>query len=213
MPPLPSLSDVKSYLGLTTTGDDALLTERLATAISTAEHHTSRRFSASSNTTTVYSTDGQSSIVIHDRPYTDASRVVTLSGATMIEGTNVWFLPDRRDPAISTTIQLAAYDQSLPGWYKVDPFWWDKNLDRLARYGSTPLDLSITGILGMPFPSQDIVGNIIVLTAYLYWKAKSGASGVVASPTGDFVELGETPEEYQAFVKRWTIKTAVSVIG
>lgn len=213
MPPLPSLSDVKSYLGLTTAADDALLTERLATAISTAEHHTSRVFSSASNTVTTYSTDGAASLVIHDRPFTDASRTVTLNGVTMVEGTNVWFLPDRRDQGITTTIQLRYYDQSLPRWYMVDPNWFDKNLDRRSYYTGAPNDLVITGISGHPFPSQDIVGNIIVLTAYLYWRAKSGASGVVASPTGDFVELGDTPDEYQEFVKRWKIRTAVSAVG
>src|ERR1044071_8037398 len=98
MPPLPSLSDIKGRLGPTPTADETLLTARLADAIAQAERDTGRRFSATSNTTTTYSSDGQSSLVIHDRPVTDASRTVTLGGVTMTEGTGVWFLPDRRDP-------------------------------------------------------------------------------------------------------------------
>lgn len=213
MPPLPSLSDVKSRLGLTTTADDTLLTALLADAISQAEHDTGRRFSATSNTTTTYSSDGQSSLIVHDRPVTDASRTVTLGGVTMTEGTNVWFLADRRDPNITTTIQLRYYDTSRGDWYKVDRLWWDKNLDNGRWTMGTPNDLIIGGILGQPFPSQDVVNGIATLVTFLYWKAKSGGSGQVTSPTGTIVDLADLDEQYARFVLRWRIRTAVSSVG
>lgn len=210
MPPLPSLSDAKAYLGLTTTGDDTLLTSLLATAISQAEHDTGRTFSSGSNATTTYSTNGEPLLIIHDRPLTDASRVVTLSGTTLTEGTNVWFLPDRRDENITTTIQLRYFGL---GPYR-DFNWFDGNHDNPRyRMGGQPKDLVITGIKGQPFPSQDIVGGILNLLAVLYWKAKSGASGTVQGPTGEIVDIGELDILYARFVERWRIRTAVTAVG
>src|SRR5689334_23169817 len=147
MPSLPSVSDIKTYLGLSGTGDDTLLAERLAAGIAMAERDTGRVFSATSNTTTVYSTNNETIVAIHDRPYTDASRVVTWNGATLTPGTDCWFLPDRRDTNVTTQLQLRAFDTSRPDWYKSDPQWWDKNLDRWRWPAGIPNDLSITGIL------------------------------------------------------------------
>jgi len=211
--PLPSLADVKTYLGLTGTQDDALITSLLPFGVARAEHDTSRTFSSSSNVTTRYSTDGQATLVIHDRPYVDASRTVQWLGVTMTEGTNVWFLPDRRDQNITTTIQMRYFDVGTANWYKVDPQWWDKNLDRRWIVGGAPNDLVIAGIIGMPFPDAEATGAITVLDAWLYWRAKSGASGTVYTPTGDPIALTDTPAIYQDFVRNWTIRTAVASVG
>ena len=214
MPSLPSVTDVKTYLGLTGSSDDALITERLATAISMAERDTGRTISASSNASRTYSTNGEALIGIHDRPFTDASRVITWNGATMVEGTNVWFLQDRRDSNDTTQLQIRVFDTNRWDWYKADPNWFDKNLDNPRLYqGGLPNDLVITGIVGMPFPKQDVVGAILVLTAFLYWRAKSGATGAAFTITGEEVTLAETPPEYQAFVRDWRIHTAVSSVG
>src|SRR6185436_16405825 len=99
--PLPTVSDLKTYLGITGTQDDALLAQTIVDAVGKAERDTGRTFAAASNVTTRYSTDGQSSLIIHDRPYADPSRTVQLGGASMTEGTGVWFLPDRRDQNIT----------------------------------------------------------------------------------------------------------------
>lgn len=207
---MPTVSDIKTYLGLTGTGDDSLLAQCLSDAIGKAERDTGRTFAASSNVTTRYSTDGQTSFVIHDRPYDDASRVVTLDGATQTEGTALWFLPDRRDPNVTATVQLRHYDRSRPDWYKADPMWFDRNLDS-PRFGSgTPNDLVITGVIGMPFPDEDVAGAIRRLAAWFYHRAKGGASGYVSSPTGEDVELGAEPAGYSEFVRDWRIRTAVS---
>jgi hypothetical protein len=212
MPAMPTVSDIKTYLGITGSQDDTLISSMLTDAIGKAERDTGRTFAAASNTTTRYSTDGQSSIVIHDRPYSDSSRVVTWNGATMTENTNVWFLPDRRDQRISATIQLRVFDTSRADWYKADPAWYDKNLDnpRFWQTGGTPNDLVISGIIGHPFPDDDVVGAIRLLTAWLYWNAKSGASGVVQLPTGENLDLAAEPPRYADFVKTWRIRTAVS---
>lgn len=206
---MPTVSDIKTYLGLTGSSDDTLLAQCLSDAIAKAEKDTGRRFAAASNTTTRYSTDGQASIVIHDRPYSDANRVVTLGGVTMTEGTNIWFLPDRRDPSISATIQLRHFDTSRSDWYKVDPQWWDKNLDNGKWFNGTPNDLVIAGLIGHPFLSDDPAGAIRRLAAWFYWRAKSGASGFVTSPTGETIELAQEPGGYADFVRDWRIRTAV----
>jgi gp6-like head-tail connector protein len=210
MPPLPTRTDLKTYLGITGTQDDALIDQTIVDAVGKAERDTGRTFAAASNVTTRYSTDGQSSLIIHDRPYTDPSRTVTLGGAAMTEGTSVWFLPDRRDQAITATIQLRYYDRSRPDWYKADPQWFDKNLDNPRYFSGTPNDLVIAGIGGMPFPHNDVVGAIRLLMAWLYWNAKSGASGVVQLPTGENIDLEAEPPRYQEFVRNWRIRTAVA---
>ena len=212
--PLPLLADIKTYLGLTGTQDDALITSILPTGVARASRDTGRTFSSSSNVTTRYSTDGNAMVTIHDRPYTDPSRTVTWLGVTMVEGTNVWFLPDRRDQNVTTQIQMRYFDTGQVDWYKADPQWWDKSLDIWWwRRSGAPTDLVITGIGGIPFPDAEVTGAITVLVAWLYWRAKSGASGTVYTPTGDPVALTDTPALYQDFVRNWKIHTAVATLG
>jgi hypothetical protein len=208
--PLPTVSDLKTYLGITGAQDDVLLAQTIVDAVGKAERDTGRVFAAASNVRTTYSTDGQSSLIIHDRPYEDATRTVTIDGVTSTEGTNVWFLPDRRDQNVTATVQLRYYDRSRPDWYKLDPFWFDKNLDSPRYLAGTPNDLVITGVIGHPFPSQDVVGSIRLLEAWLYWNAKSGASGVVQLPTGEALDLEAEPPRYAEFVRNWKIRTAVA---
>jgi len=208
--PLPTVSDLKTYLGITGAQDDALLAQCIIDAVGKAERDTGRVFAAASNVRTTYSTDGQAWLTVHDRPFTDPSRTVTIDGVTSTEGTNVWFLPDRRDQNITASVQLRYFDRSRPDWYKSDPYWFDKNLDS-PRYGSgTPNDLVITGIIGHPFPDDDVVGAIRLLEAWLYWNAKSGASGVVQLPTGENLDLEAEPPRYAEFVRNWKIRTAVA---
>lgn len=208
--PLPTVTDLKTYLGITGSQDDVLLAQIISDAVGKAERDTGRTFSTGSNYTTRYSTDGQSSIVIHDRPYSDSTRTVTLLGVSMVEGTNIWFLPDRRDQNVTVTIQLKYYDRSRGDWYKADPQWFDKNLDNPRYLSGSPNDLVITGVKGQPFPSDDVVGAIRLLEAWLYWNAKSGASGVIQLPTGENLDLEAEPPRYQEFVRNWRIRTAVS---
>lgn len=207
---LPTVADLKTYLGITGSQDDTLLAQTITDAVGKAERDTGRTFATASNTRTTYSTDGQSSIVIHDRPFEDSTRTVTLGGVTQTEGTGVWFLPDRRDQRITATIQLQYYDRSRADWYKADPFWFDKNLDSPRYQSGAPNDLVITGVSGHPFPDDDVVGAIRLLCAWLYWNAKSGASGVIQLPTGESLDLEAEPPRYAEFVRNWKIRTAVA---
>lgn len=204
--PLLSVSELKTWLGLTGSQDDTLLGVCIDDAAAQAERDTGRVFAASSNVARHYSTDGQASIVIHDRPYTDANRTVTLSGATMTEGTDVWFLPDRRNPNVTTTVQLRYYD---PAAFRSDPNWFDRNLDVAANRGAEPNDLVVTGVIGHPFPTDDIIHAVTELAAWYYWRAKSGATGVVTTPTGETIGLDSEPPRYARFVADWRIRTGV----
>lgn len=210
---LPTRSDLKAYLGLTTTNDDALIDQLLPIGLGLAERDTGRTFASGSNTTRTYSTNGDAVVQIHDRPVSDPSRVITWNGATLTEGTNAWFLPDRRDPNISTTLQIRQFDTTRGDWFKADPMWWDKNLDSWRFPLGSPNDLSITGIIGHPFPRNEVSGAILILDAYLYWRAKSGATGAAFTLTGEEVSLANTPPEYQEFVRQWRLRTAVANIG
>ena len=211
--PLPTRSDLKAYLGLTTTADDALIDQLLPIGLGLAERDTGRTFATGSNRSTTYSSNGQTVVAIHDRPMVDASRTVTWQGASLTEGTSAWFLPDRRDPNITTSLQLRHFDTSVAGWYKADPQWWDKNLDRLSWPAGQPNDLVIGGIIGHPFPRDEVSGAILILDAFLYWRAKSGASGFAFNLTQDPVSLAQTPPEYQDFVRNWRINAGVASVG
>ncbi len=210
MSTLVTLDDLKAYLGVTGNAEDVRIASAASNASIMAERDTGRTFAVASNVTTTYSTDGQTSLVIHDRPREDATRTVAWNGATMAEGSAIWFLPDRRNQDVSATIQLRPYDTSRPDWYKADPMWWDKNLDSGRYPGGVPNDLVISGTVGHPVLPRDVHQGVLELAAYLYWNEKSGASGFVQTPQGDQVELGEYPESYQRLVRNWRIRTAVA---
>ena len=209
--PAPTLSELKTYLGLTGSGDDALLTTCIASGTSQAERDTGRTFSYSSNNVRDYSTDGNFTMNVADMPKTDATRVVTLNGVALTETQGYWLLPDRRNPDVSTTIQLAAFDRNRADWFKSDPGWWDKNLDTFwARYGSIPLDLRIASYLGHPTWTSDVFEQVRFLAAWFYWRAKSGASGVIQTPTGEEIDLAAEPSSSPVFIHNWRIRTAVA---
>lgn len=208
-----TLDEIKTYLGKTGTDDDVLIASVASNASAMAEAHTGRIFAVSSNVTHRYSTEGQASIMILDRPYNDATRTVTLNGVTMTEGTNVWFLPDRRDQDSVNAVQLRYYSAYRPDWYKIDPYWFDKNLDN-PRYWTTqgvPNDLVITGTVGHPVMPPDVKAAVLELAAWMYWRSKGGASSFADTLTGTEVDLAMLPQVYQVMVANWKTHTAVSM--
>jgi len=208
--PFITLAEIKTFIGKTGTDDDVLIASIASNASAMAERHTGRIFGVQSNTTYRYSTDGQNSITIHDRPYNDATRTVTWNGVTLVENTTYWMLQDRRNPDVSITIQLHNYQRGAD-WYKADPMWWDKNLDMFwRRYGAIPLDLRIAGYEGHPTWNPDVTEQVTFLSAWFYWRAKSGASGVIQTPTGEEIDLGAEPVSSPVFVHNWRIRTAVA---
>ena len=212
--PIVSLDEIKTYLGKTGTDDDVLIASIASNASAMAEADTGRYFSVQSNVTTRYSTDGQASLVIHDRPYNDATRTVTVNGVTYTENTNVWFLPDRRNQDVVTTVQLRYYDTSTPNWYKVSSNWFDANMDspRFAIVAGIPNDLVIVGTVGHPVMPGDVKAAVLELAAWLYWRSKGGASSYAETLTGTDVDLSLLPMSYQLMVRNWEIRTAVAAI-
>lgn len=207
----PTLADLKTYLGLTGTADNALLQTCIDAGLAQAERDTGRTFAYSSNNVRDYSTDGGFTVRIQDIPKTDVTRVVTLNGTALTETQGYWLLPDRRNPDISTTIQLLAFDRSRQDWFKGDPAWWDKNLDIFwQRYGTVPLDLRIASYLGHPTWTADVTHEVTFLSAWFYWRAKSGASGVIQTPTGEQIDLGSEPTSSPVFMRNWQVRTAVA---
>jgi hypothetical protein len=210
MSTLVTLDEVKTYLGKTGTDDDLLIASVASNASAMAEQDTGRIFAVASNVTHRYSTDMQTSLVILDRPYNDATRVVQLNGATLTEGTNVWFLTDRRNTDVANTIQLRHYNQE---WYARSFYWFDANYDSPRfRTQGTPNDLVITGTVGHPVLPLDVKAAVLELAAWLYWRAKGGASSYVSTLTGTEVDLTLLPMVYQEFVRNWTIHTAVAAV-
>lgn len=212
-----SLADVKTYLGLTGTQDDQLLSNLIVAAQAKMERDTGRVFAYSSNTTSTYSTDGETLVRVRDMPAAGSNtRTVTLSGVGLINGQSYWLLPDRRNPEVSTVLQLRAFDRSRPDWWKAFPNWFDANMDSPRYWDSlgTPNDLVINGAEGHPEPIPgDIVGMARAITALLYWQAKAGASGTVVTPTGDIIDLASRdPVGYPEFVRDWRIRTAVASV-
>ncbi len=210
--PLVSLAEIKTYLGLTTTAEDTLLSELVWEGTQTVQRDTGRQFAVQSNVVRYYSTNGQAALTIHDRPLADATRVVTYLGTALSEASTsqtVWFLQDWRAPLVTTSIQLRHFDRTEPEWYKAFPNWFDANLDRYPT-SSQPNDLAITGVEGHTTLPQDVFSMTRRLIALLYWQKKAGQSGFVQSPQGEEIDVtADRPEGYAQFINNWRLRTAV----
>lgn len=210
--PLITIAELKSYLGLTGAADDFLLASAASNASRIAEEETGRTFAVSSNVTRRYSTDGQAALVVHDMPYSDSSRIVTLDGVALTQDTDYWLLPDRRNPDTSTTIQLRHFEV---GWNIRSFNWFDANYDSPRYWASrgTPNGLVITGVAGHPTHtlSRSVIEHVMALAALLYWRAKAGATGIITTPSGDEIDVSaERPRGWAEFVRHWRIRTAVA---
>lgn len=211
----PTVDEVKTYLQIpsATTTHDALLASLIPAAVAFMERHTGRTISSSSNVETRYNTDGQDAIVIHDRPWSDPSRVVQFNGTTMTENTDVWFIQDRRHTHLTTTIQLRQFT-GRGRWWLADQGWFDKNLDIWARKWNNsgmPNDLTITGIIGHPIITEDTKHAWIAMTGYLF-KQKDAAGNTTFSPDGFAIDISELPAVVQQWIANWRIRTAVVAI-
>jgi hypothetical protein len=131
----------------------------------------------------------------------------------LVQDTNYWLLPDRRNPDVGTVIQLRPFDMGQSAWYKADPLWWDKNLDRRRWVGGVPNDLVVTGTEGHPVLPDDVRQAVTELAGWLYYRAKAGTSGFATTPNGQQVDLAEYPPTYQRFVAHWRLRTGVGVVG
>lgn len=200
MAALISLSDLKTYLGITGTATDALLGSIASNVSARIELDTGRRFTYASNITRSYSTEGRIYLPIEDVPVVDATRIVTLDGAGLVEGTSYWLIPDRRNPDVSVSLQLGTFG---PGFWRSDPGWFDKNLDRLWARGSMPLNLQVVGCHGPSTLPDTIRAALLTLGAWEFYRAQAGGSGTVKLPSGEEVSLSDLPPGYTDTVDVW----------
>lgn len=209
-----SLAEAKSYIGLTGTQDDALIAGLIPAAEAKMERDTGRVFAYSSNVVRTYSTDGQALVAIRDVPAVGSNaRVVKLNGVTQTQGTGYWMLPDRRNPEVSTSIQLRYFDMT-GSWWLAEPQWFDRNLDSGRFPNGSPLDLEITGAEGFPTPVPGDVRQMeLAIVELMYWQNKAGASGTVATTTGDLIDVNaRNPVGYPEFIAHWKTTTAVQSV-
>lgn len=213
--PLVTLTDIKTALGKTGTDDDLLIASIASNATAQAENDTSRIFSVTSNVAHTYSTDGSAVVEILDRPRSDATRTMTLYGAALNEtgtGANVWLLPDRRNQDVSIAVQVRPFDTSSADWYKGDPQWFDKNLDRRRYTNGMPNDLVITGTVGHPVLDKGVFAGVLELACWMYWRAKGGVSSYASTLSGTEVDLANLPELYQVMVDGWKVRPHVAAV-
>jgi hypothetical protein len=208
--PLVTLTEIKQYIGITGAADDLLLASIASNATAVAERHSGRVLAVTSNVTRYYSSNGDRVIAVHDRPMSDATRTVRLGGVTLTEDTDAWFLPDRRYGDITTTLQVEPFDTGAGTWYLTEPAWFDRNLDSRTLRSGMPNDLVITGTEGHPQITGDTRQALLELCSWLYYRSKSGASGLAVVATD--IDLSELPAVFRQWVDHWRVRTAVSLI-
>lgn len=208
--PLVTLTEIKEYIGLVGTADDVLIASIASNATAVAERHTGRVLAVTSNVTRYYSTNNEAQVVVHDRPFTDGGRTVTWNGVTLTEGTDCWFIPDRRYGEITNTLQLRQFDTGSGTWYLSEPMWWDRNLDTRSLPAGSPNDLRIAGVEGHPAITGDTRMALLELCSWLYFRAKSGASGLAVVSTD--LDLSDTPTVFRQWVEHWKVRTSVGLV-
>lgn len=221
-------ADVRGYLQQdSTTGrfSDAQLGSNIAAATAFLQRETGRQFTKQDATSKTFTTLNRAIMYIPDlRSVTSATK----GGTTVTSGTDFDLLPDRMSTGIYTGIQFRVpYGWGGYGtWYKSDPLWWDKNLDRPPwgsgvgyGYSSEPNDLVITGDWGyddtngtVPLPS-DAQHAIKVLASFYTLRPQSVLAGAAVGPEGNFYSYRELPMEVRIFIDAWRLGEQASVVA
>jgi hypothetical protein len=208
-----SLPELKTYLGITGTSDDGLLASCASNASAIAAADTSRVFAVSSNVTRRYSTDGQTALTVHDRPYNDATRVVSGSAWRSCRTRTTGSCPTAATPTSARSSSCGPSTwASRPGTRPI-PCGGTRTSTGGAGSGGVPNDLVVTGTEGHPVLPDDVRQAVTELAGWLYYRAKAGTSGFAATPNGQQVDLAEYPPTYQRFVTHWRLRTGVGVVG
>ena len=58
----------------------------------------------------------------------------------------------------------------------------------------------------------DVKAAVLELAAWLYWRAKGGASSMSVNLTGEEIDLSLLPMAYQNMVRNWKLRTAVASV-
>lgn len=198
-------SQVRAYLDVSGTSgayDSNLITSNIRAAASFIERETGRQFEYQAGATKTFTTNGAASMPIPDAKVITS---VTLEGTALDLDETYWKIADNH--GAYTTIQLRPYGSGSSS-YLAHPDWFDRNLDRLYRYGaigSLPNDLVIVGDFGYSPLPHDFLHAVKVLAAWYTRRPASLLANAAATPEGNFLQYGDLPPEVTAFIASWKL--------
>lgn len=210
MTPFATRAEVKAFLRITGTDDDALIDDLLLSASGFLQQRSGRQFEPLTETR-LFSTEGRAYLTIPDLRTASA---VTLSSAVLTANQSYWLIPSRQYSTIYTGIQLRAFDTSKAGWYKTSPEWFDRNYDSPRwQYSTLPLDLSITGDWGWQnYPDELRLATKALVGFWIRHGSDGKMANVVFTPEGAPIDYSGFPIEVRNFLDEWSIgERAVSV--
>jgi hypothetical protein len=171
-----SLADVKAYLGITTSGDDALLTALIARAQSAIDAYTHRTFEASADTTKRFDADYDTFEGMLDwTPYgLDLCAITSVVNGDGVTITSTQYVTEPRHSTPYYGIRLKA---------STGLTWeWDNNSDSENA-------IAITGRWAYSITAPaDIVHAAIRLSAFYYRQKDSGTFETVAYPESGIIQ-------------------------
>jgi hypothetical protein len=220
-------ADVRDYLQQpSTTGrfSDAQIGSNIRAAQAFLQRQTGRQFEPQEDTTKVFTTLGRAIVTIPDLR---SASSVAKNTSDLVADSGYHLLPDRMSTGIYTGIQFRVPSVGYGDWYKSDPLWWDKNLDRPpwgsgSSYSSEANDLVITGDWGYnpqipgtaPVMPDDVLHAVKVLASFYTLRPQSVLAGAQVTPEGALLSYRELPMEVRGFIDEWTLgEQAVAVAG
>lgn len=212
-----AVSEVRDYLQQTsTTGrfSDAQIGSNIRAAQSYLQRRTGRQFENQTATTKTFTTLNRAIVNIPDLR---TATTVTKTGSVT---TDYDLLPDRMSSGVYTGIQFRVPYVSGGDWYKSDPLWWDKNLDRpnyaggVGYFSSEPNDLTIEGDWGytgdgMPY---DVLHAVKLLASFYTLRPQSVLAGASVTPEGALLTYRELPIEVRTFIEEWSLGEQAAVV-
>jgi hypothetical protein len=218
-----SAADLRDYMQQTTTTGrwtDAQLGSNIVAAQHYLQRETGRQFEPQQNTAKSFTSIGRAIINIPDLRNADS---ITKAGSALDSG-SYDLLPDRMSSGVYTGLQLRVPDvwRGYGDWYKSDPLWWDKNLDRPnyaagGSWTSDANDVVITGDWGyeggigwgvtpptVPLPF-DALHAIKVLASFYTLRPQSVLAGAQVTPEGALLTYQALPIEVRAFIEQWRL--------
>ena len=179
----PTIEQVKHYLGIDTSAEDALLTELLMRSVSIIESSTGRTFTAKRDTRffgvdRIYGRD----LMFWDNDLLEVEELLNGDGEA-IEAKYFVLLPRNESPKWGVRLKSGAH--------------WDVPIDG---------EIAVTGLWGYSeTPPDDIVHATVRLTAFLYRQKDTSADVDRPIVTGDGVTIMPTglPSDVKALVSKY----------
>lgn len=203
---------VRAYLDVTGTSgaySTELITSNIRAAASFLDRETGRQFEYQAAVTKTFTTNGAASVAIPDFKSITS---VSLQGVALDVDETYWAITDNKGSY--TTIQLRPFGAGRGYSYLANPEWFDRNLDRISRYGSVgslPNDLVIVGDAGYSPLPHDYAFAVKVLAAWYTRRPASLLANAAATPDGNFLQYGELPPEVTSFIASWKLGGPVMV--